>query len=90
MTKTNYGRDHHPKCFSVWMAGAGIQGGVVHGATDEFSYNVTENPVHIRDLNATILHLMGIDSDRFTYAFKGLDQRLTGVEGGDVVRQVLA
>ncbi|MDV6031835.1 MAG: DUF1501 domain-containing protein [Phycisphaera sp. RhM] len=90
LTKTNYGRDHHPKCFSVWLAGAGIQGGVVHGATDEFSYNVTENPVHIRDLNATILHLMGIDSDRFTYAFKGLDQRLTGVEGGDVVRQVLA
>ncbi|MEM6471091.1 MAG: DUF1501 domain-containing protein [Planctomycetota bacterium] len=90
LTKTTYGRDHHPKCFSVWMTGAGVRGGVVHGATDEFSYNVTENPVHIRDLNATILHLLGIDSDRFTYAFKGLDQRLTGVEGGSVVNEVLA
>ncbi|MEM0925855.1 MAG: DUF1501 domain-containing protein [Planctomycetota bacterium] len=89
LTKTTYGRDHHPKCFTIWMAGAGIQGGVVHGATDEFSYNVTENPVHIRDLNATILHLLGIDSDRFTYAFKGLDQRLTGIEGGRVVSEVL-
>ena len=89
LTKTDYGRDHHPKCFSIWLAGAGIRGGVVHGQTDEFSYNVTENPVHIRDLNATILHLMGIDSDRFTYAFKGLDQRLTGVEGGSVLKEVL-
>ncbi|MEO1618039.1 MAG: DUF1501 domain-containing protein, partial [Planctomycetota bacterium] len=89
LTKDTYGRDHHPKCFSIWMAGAGVRGGVVHGETDEFSYNVTENPVHIRDLNATILHLMGIDSDRFTYPFKGLDQRLTGVEGGHVVKELL-
>lgn len=89
LSKTNYGRDHHPKCFSVWLSGAGIQGGVVHGETDEFSYNITENPVHVRDLNATILHLMGIDSDRFTYAFKGLGQRLTGIEGGTVVKELL-
>jgi hypothetical protein len=90
LSKTNYGRDHHPKCFSIWMSGAGIRGGLVHGQTDEFSYNITENPVHIRDLNATILHLMGINSDRFTYKFKGLDQRLTGIEGGTVVRELLS
>lgn len=90
LTKDTYGRDHHPKCFTVWLTGAGIQGGVVHGETDDFSYNVTKDPVHIRDLNATILHTLGIDSDRFTYAFKGLDQRLTGVEGGQVVRELLS
>lgn len=90
LTKTNYGRDHHPKCFSVWLAGGGIQGGVVHGETDEFSYNVTENPVHIRDLNATILNQMGIDHQRFVYPFKGLDQRLTGVEEARVVKEILA
>lgn len=90
LTKTNYGRDHHPKCFSIWMAGGGIQGGVSHGETDEFSYNITRDPVHIRDLNATILHLMGIDHRRFTYPFKGLDQRLTGVEESRVVSEILA
>ena len=90
LTKTNYGRDHHPKCFSVWLAGGGVAGGLVHGETDDFSYNVTRNPVHIRDLNATILHLMGINSDRFTFPFKGLDQRLTGVEGGTPVWEILS
>jgi hypothetical protein len=90
LTKQDYGRDHHPKCFTIWMAGGGVRGGVVHGATDEFSYNITENPVHIRDLNATILHLMGIDHERLTYAFKGLDQRLTGVQESRVVSEVLA
>ncbi|QDT57579.1 hypothetical protein SV7mr_00610 [Stieleria bergensis] len=90
LTKDTYGRDHHPKCFSVWLTGAGIKGGTVHGTTDEFSYNIVNDPVHIRDLNATILHLMGIDSDRFTYAFKGLDQRLTGIEGGHVVNPILS
>ncbi|MEX0824575.1 MAG: DUF1501 domain-containing protein, partial [Pirellulaceae bacterium] len=75
LSKTNYGRDHHPKCFTMWMAGAGIKGGVVHGETDEFSYNITRDPVHIRDMNATILQLMGIDHRRFVYPFKGLDQR---------------
>jgi hypothetical protein len=89
LTKTNYGRDHHPKCFSIWMAGGGIQGGAVHGETDDFSYNITKDPVHIRDLNATILHLMGIDHERLTYPFKGLDQRLTGVEESRVVNEIL-
>ena len=90
LTRENYGRDHHPKCFTYWMAGAGVKAGARHGQTDEFGYNVTEDPVHIRDLNATVLHLLGIDSDRFTYPFQGLEQRLTGVEGGTVVRPVLA
>ncbi len=89
LTKTDYGRDHHPKCFSIWMAGGGIQGGVVHGETDDFSYNITRDPVHIRDLNATILHLMGIDHERFTYPFKGLDQRLTGVQESRIVNEIL-
>ena len=90
LTKDTYGRDHHPKCFTIWMAGAGVQGGVVHGETDDFSYNVTKDPVHIRDLNATILHQMGIDAERFIYPFKGLDQRLIGVEDARVVKEVLA
>lgn len=90
LTKTNYGRDHHPKCFSIWMAGAGIKQGVVHGETDEFSYNIVRDGVHIRDLNATILNQMGIDHERFTYPFQGLDQRLTGVEEARVVRELLA
>ena len=90
LSKANYGRDHHPKCFSIWMAGGGVQGGAVHGETDEFSYNITKDPVHIRDLNATILHLLGIDHERFTYAFKGLDQRLTGVEESGIVQEILA
>jgi hypothetical protein len=89
LSKTNYGRDHHPKCFTVWLAGAGIKGGVVHGETDEFSYNITKDPVHIRDLNATILNQMGIDHERFIYPFKGLDQRLTGVEESRVVSEIL-
>lgn len=90
LTKTDYGRDHHPKCFSIWLAGGGIQGGVVHGETDEFSYNIVRDPVHIHDLNATILHLLGIDQRRFTYPFKGLDQRLTGVLPCRVVDEILA
>ncbi len=90
LSKTNYGRDHHPKCFSIWMAGGGVKGGVVHGETDEFSYNILKDPVHVRDLNATILHLMGIDHDRFRYPFKGLDQRLTGVEECRVVKEILS
>jgi hypothetical protein len=73
----------------MWMAGAGVKGGVVHGETDEFSYNITKDPVHIRDLNATILHLMGIDHDRFIYPFQGLDQKLTGVEPAAPIEQIL-
>ena len=89
LTKNNYGRDHHPKCFSVWLAGAGIRGGVVHGETDDYSYNVVRDPVHIRDLNATILQTLGIDHNRFVFPFKGLDQRLTGVETAHPVREIM-
>jgi len=74
----------------MWMAGGGIKGGITYGQTDDFSYNITENPVNINDLNATILHCMGIDHERFTYKFQGLDQRLTGVEKQRVVTELLA
>ena len=90
LTKENYGRDHHPRNFCMWMAGGGVKGGVTYGATDDFSYNIVENPVHVNDLNATILRLMGIDHDRFSFKFQGLDQRLTGVEPSKVVKAVLA
>ena len=90
LTRENYGRDHHPKCFTVWMAGGGIQGGVVHGETDDFSYNIVEDPVHIRDLNATILHCLGLDHSRLSIPFQGLDVRLTGVEESRIVREILA
>jgi uncharacterized protein (DUF1501 family) len=90
LTRTDYGRDHHPRCFSLWMAGGGIKGGVVHGETDEFSYNITKDPVHVRDFQATIMHLFGIDHERFTYKYQGLDMRLTGVEKASVVTPILA
>lgn len=90
LSKTNYGRDHHPRCFTIWMAGGGTKGGVIHGETDDFSYNIVRDPVHIRDFHATILHLMGIDHTRFTYRYQGLDQRLTGVEPARVIREVIA
>jgi hypothetical protein len=90
LTRENYGRDHHPRCFSIWMAGGGIKPGVVHGETDDFSYNVTENPVHIHDMNATILHCLGIDHRRLSAKFQGLDVRLTGVEDHNPVKEILA
>ncbi len=90
LTNDNYGRDHHPRNFCMWMAGGGVKGGVSFGETDDFSYNVVENPVHVNDFNATILHLMGIDHERFTFKFQGLDQRLTGVEPQRVVTEILA
>ena len=90
LTQDNYGRDHHPKNFCVFLAGGGVKGGTVYGETDDFSYNVVENPVHVNDLNATILHCMGIAHDRFTFPYQGLDQRLTGVESSKVVKAVLA
>ncbi len=80
LTKENYGRDHHPRCFTIWMAGGGIKPGVVYGETDDFSYNIIENPVHIHDLNATILHCLGIQHNRLTFKFQGLDMRITGVD----------
>jgi hypothetical protein len=90
LTRENYGRDHHPRCFPVWLAGGGIQPGVVHGETDDFSYNVVQDPVHIHDLNATILHCLGIDHRRLSHRFQGLDVRLTGVEEQHPVRAVLS
>ncbi|TWT60544.1 DUF1501 domain-containing protein [Rubinisphaera italica] len=87
--KLGSGRDHHGRCFSMWMAGGGVRGGVSYGQTDEFAYNIAENGVHIRDLNATMLHCLGIDHERFTYRFQGLDQRLTGVEHAHVVSDIL-
>ena len=90
LTDETYGRDHHPRCFSIWMAGGGIRGGTVHGETDDFSYNVVRDPVHVRDLQATLLHLFGIDHERFTFRHRGLDERLTGVEPAHVVKPILA
>jgi uncharacterized protein (DUF1501 family) len=90
LSKDNYGRDHHPRCFTMWMAGGGIKGGTIYGETDEFSYNIVKDPVHIRDLHATILHVLGIDHERLIYRHQGLDQRLTGVEPAKVIKDLLA
>ncbi|MEL6897011.1 MAG: DUF1501 domain-containing protein, partial [Planctomycetota bacterium] len=84
------GRDHHIKGYSMWMAGGGVRGGMAYGATDELGYNAVENPVHVRDFHATMLHLLGIDHMQFTYKFQGLDFRLTGVEEAHVVKEVLS
>ncbi len=83
------GRDHHPRCFTIWMAGGGVKRGMTYGATDDFSYNVAENPVHVNDLHATIMHLMGIRHEEFSYRFQGLDFRLTGVESCRVVQEII-
>ena len=90
LSRENYGRDHHPRCFTIWMAGGGIKGGTIHGATDDLSYNIVENAVHLRDFHATILHLLGFDHQRFTVRHQGLDQRLTGVEPARIIQELLA
>ncbi len=90
LTRESYGRDHHPRNFCMWMAGGGIKAGMTYGETDDFSYNITENPVHLNELNATILHCMGIDHSRFTVRHQGLDQRLTGVEQVQPVSPILS
>ena len=90
LTKNNYGRDHHPRCFSMWMAGGGAKGGQIYGETDDFSYNIVKDPIHIRDFHATVLHLLGFNHDSFTYRYQGLDQRLTGVEKAHVIKDLLA
>ncbi len=90
LTDTDYGRDHHPRCFSYWMAGGGIKAGSVYGETCPFGYNIVENPVHVRDFQATVLHLLGIDHERLTVRFQGLELRLTGVEPSRVVNEILA
>jgi hypothetical protein len=89
LTPEDYGRDHHPRCFTMWMAGAGIKPGLLYGATDDYSYNITENPVHVHDLHATMLHLLGIDHTKLTYKFQGRYFRLTDVYG-NVVKALLA
>ncbi len=89
LTPNNYGRDHHGRCFTVWMAGGGIRGGMEYGKTDDFSYNIVENPVHIRDFNATMMHCLGIDHNRLTFRYQGLEQRLTGVEPARIVEEIL-
>lgn len=88
--RDNYGRDHHPRCFTTWMAGGGIKGGMTYGQTDDFCYNVAKDPVHIRDFHATMLHLLGIDHRRLTIPYQGLDLRLTGVEPSRVIKEILA
>jgi hypothetical protein len=89
ITKDSFGRDHHPRCFSIWMAGGGIKPGVTHGKTDDFGYNVVEDGVHAHDFQATVLHLLGVDHKRLTYRFQGRDFRLTDI-AGNVVQQILA
>lgn len=89
LTKTNYGRDHHPRCFTTWMAGGGVKPGTTYGQTDDFGYNLVDKPVHVHDFNATLLHLMGIDHERLTFKYQGRRFRLTDVHG-HVVKDVLA
>jgi len=88
LTATDYGRDHHGRCFTVWMAGGGVRPGLTWGETDDYGYNVVKDPVHVHDLQATILHCLGIDHKRLTYRFQGRDFRLTDV-AGEVVKPLL-
>ena len=88
LTASDYGRDHHPRCFTMWMAGAGVKPGFTYGATDDFSYNITENPVHVHDFQATLLHLMGVDHERLTFKHQGRRFRLTDVHG-HVIKDIL-
>jgi hypothetical protein len=90
LTQENYGRDHHPRCYTTWMAGGGVRPGITYGETDDYSYNVVKDPVTARDFNATILHCLGIDHNKLTYKFQGLDQKLTGPVPASVVSGLLA
>ena len=90
LTKNNHGRDHHGRCFTYWMAGGGVKQGFEYGKTDEYAYNIVENPVHINDFNATVLHLLGIDHEKFSIKHQGLDMRLTGVEPRKVIHDIIA
>ncbi len=90
LSKENYGRDHHPRCYTMWMAGGGARPGTIYGETDDFSYNIVKDPVHIHDFHATVLRLLGFDHERFTYKYQGLDQRLTGVEPARVIDALIA
>jgi hypothetical protein len=89
MSGNNYGRDHHPRCFSIWLAGAGVKGGMVHGTTDDYGYNIVDGAVHVHDLHATMLHLMGVEHEKLVYKFQGRYFRLTDV-AGTLVKPILA
>jgi hypothetical protein len=89
LTADDYGRDHHPRCFTIWLAGGGIKPGTTHGATDDFSYNIAADPVHVHDLHATILQCLGIDHTKLTFKFQGRHYRLTDISG-EVVQPILA
>jgi hypothetical protein len=89
LTRTTYGRDHHPRCYTMWLAGGGIKPGIVYGETDDFSYNIVDKPVHLHDINATVMHCLGIDHTRLTYRFQGRDFRLTDIHG-TVMKDLLA
>jgi len=89
LTEANYGRDHHPRCFTIWLAGGGIKPGQIVGETDDYSYNIVRDPIHVHDLQATILHCLGIDHTRLTFKYQGRNYRLTDVYG-NVVREILA
>jgi len=86
----NDGRDHHPNAFTMWMAGSGLRPGITYGKTDDLGFNVAQNPVHVRDLHATILHLLGFDHTRLSFPFQGLNQRLTGVEEAHPLEDILS
>ncbi|MGC4045851.1 MAG: DUF1501 domain-containing protein [Armatimonas sp.] len=89
LSKENYGRDHHPRCFTMWMAGGGSKPGTIYGETDDFSYNIVKDPCDVHDFHATVLRLLGIDHERFTYKYQGLDQKLTGVEPAKVIKELI-
>ena len=88
LEKDNYGRDHHPRCFTMWMAGAGVKPGMTYGQTDDFSYNIVKNPVHVHDFHATLLHIMGINHEQLIYKYQGRRFRLTDVSG-KVINDIL-
>jgi len=90
LSKENYGRDHHPRCFTIWLAGGGAKAGIVHGKTDDFCYNVVKDPVHVRDFNATVLRLLGIDHEKLKFKFQGLEQKLTGVIPAKIVPELIS
>ncbi len=90
LSHENYGRDHHPRCFTMWMAGGGSKAGTIFGETDDFSYNIVSDPVNVHDFHATVLHLLGINHEKFTVKISGLDAKLTGVEGPKIVKQLIA
>ncbi len=89
LSRENYGRDHHPRCYTMWMAGGGARPGTIYGETDDFSYNIVKDPVHIHDFHATVLSMLGVDHERFTYRYQGLDQKLTGVEHAKIIKELI-